>query len=287
MRGEVTSLLDRFDGWERSTLLAELAGSGRRVAPRSVWFDVEEDVLLARRDLPPWVREGLYGEGRVRRDRHVRLFIGERGQVTGLHYDGNFLDGFVLQVRGRKRWRLLSPERLHHPSPFWVLENNLSADLLAERVAFDHDFIMEPGDALYVPRGWQHHVESLDVQSTSLSMVATPVELGPAPSRTLAAYAEQTALQFRLLAPWLQPFREKRDGFICEDDDGPAWAAHFTGHLSRRALARRFLADVLWHGPRHRRLSAGRRQRAYVAQIGALEGRVATTFSHPGSHAVT
>jgi hypothetical protein len=83
----------------------------------------------------------------------------ERG--LGVHYDTH--DVFVLQVGGRKRWKVFDclkeaplvshrAPKIDDPGP-----PTLEADL-------------EPGDCLYLPRGWLHEAESLDGTSVHLTV---------------------------------------------------------------------------------------------------------------------
>ncbi len=65
----------------------------------------------------------------------------------GAHLDS--YDVFLLQGQGRRRWRLAAPKkqtRLLSGQPLKLL-----ADFVAEE-----EFVLEPGDMLYVPPGWAH-----------------------------------------------------------------------------------------------------------------------------------
>jgi hypothetical protein len=98
------------------------------------------------------------------------LWFGPAGTVTPLHHDASSI--LFCQVHGRKRWRMASP-----------LETPLLAGARAMYSAFDperlpsepalsvtfKDFVLEPGEALFIPAGWWHHVRALDV-SISLGM---------------------------------------------------------------------------------------------------------------------
>jgi ribosomal protein L16 Arg81 hydroxylase len=88
------------------------------------------------------------------------------------HHDVH--DVFVLQVSGRKRWTV------HRP----VVDDPLSnqsfdsfKDEIAERVAEEPllDTVLEPGDALYLPRGTVHSAEALGETSIHLTVGMHPV----------------------------------------------------------------------------------------------------------------
>jgi hypothetical protein len=114
---------------------------------------------------------GLMKRGDLRGS--VYLWFGPGGTVTPLHHDtANIL---FCQVRGRKTFKLVSPlrsELLHD-----VVSYYSPIDL--ERPALDRfpfmreaevlDVELSPGEALFLPAGWWHHVRSHSV-SLSVSM---------------------------------------------------------------------------------------------------------------------
>ncbi|HET8988252.1 MAG TPA: cupin domain-containing protein [Humibacillus sp.] len=91
-------------------------------------------------------------------------------QSTGFsdHYDVH--DVFVLQVSGKKRWRLRPPV---HPAPLrdepWTDHRAAIAEASETEPALE--FTLQPGDVLYLPRGWVH-------SATALGGVSTHVTLG-------------------------------------------------------------------------------------------------------------
>jgi hypothetical protein len=99
------------------------------------------------------------------------LWIGSAGNVTGAHYDME--ENLLAQVRGRKRV-ILAPssqmDELYPCSPFSIKPNfsrvNLARPDLSRfaryRQATPLEGTLEPGDVLYIPIYWWHHVTSLD-----------------------------------------------------------------------------------------------------------------------------
>ncbi len=91
-------------------------------------------------------------------------------QSTGFsaHYDVH--DVFVLQTSGEKRWRLHPPVHPHplRDEPWQQREDAVAA--AAGRPAH-LEVTLQPGDVLYIPRGWLH-------AATALGGVSTHVTIG-------------------------------------------------------------------------------------------------------------
>ncbi len=103
-------------------------------------------------------------------------WIGPAGTVTGFHWDSS--DNILSQVMGRKLILLVSPKfkKAMYPSDKYDYDSHASqVDINAyDEVKFPRfkqveikKVILEPGDTLFVPRGWWHYVKSLD---TSVSV---------------------------------------------------------------------------------------------------------------------
>jgi hypothetical protein len=81
-----------------------------------------------------------------------------QSQGFASHYDVH--DVFVLQVAGRKRWRIHAPV---HPLPLRDQPWTDHREAVAAAAAGDPviDTVLEPGDTLYLPRGYLHAAEAL------------------------------------------------------------------------------------------------------------------------------
>ncbi|SDE56138.1 cupin domain-containing protein [Auraticoccus monumenti] len=83
------------------------------------------------------------------------------------HYDVH--DVFVLQVEGSKRWIIHEPV---HPDPLrdqpWT--DRRAAVEEAARGEAVVDTVLEPGDVLYLPRGWLHAAEAQGAVSIHLTL---------------------------------------------------------------------------------------------------------------------
>lgn len=101
------------------------------------------------------------------------LWVGQKGNITGLHYDP--WHGFLGQIVGRKGVILFGPDEssnLYPDAPFGrrLASTRLPTECLsADRSAFPKlyqaerfEAVLNPGELLYVPPYWWHYVESLD-----------------------------------------------------------------------------------------------------------------------------
>ena len=82
-----------------------------------------------------------------------------------LHWDPQ--DSIILQVSGKKRWKVYKPTRPH------PLEDDIEkpAPPATEPV---WEGVLKDGDALYIPRGWWHVVHPLNEPSLHLTVSLTP-----------------------------------------------------------------------------------------------------------------
>jgi len=92
------------------------------------------------------------------------VYLSFTGSGTfGKHWDTH--DVFAIQLLGRKRWLAYAPTfplpLSHHTSESFSQQEIGPAQL---------DLVMEPGDVLYLPRGWWHQVIPLAEPSLHLSV---------------------------------------------------------------------------------------------------------------------
>ena len=106
------------------------------------------------------------------------LLIGERGNITPCHYDEQ--QNMFAQVRGRKRIILYSPE---YWSSFYTHPVGHTADRQSQVDMYRPDYerfprlakakgveaILQPGEVIYIPALWFHHIECLDTPCVSVN----------------------------------------------------------------------------------------------------------------------
>lgn len=167
------------------------------------------------------------------------------------HYDVH--DVFVLQVAGRKRWSIHAPV---HPSP--LRDQPWTDHREAVRLAAEHEplieTVLEPGDALYLPRGFLH-------AATALGGVTVHLTLGIHAWTRYAVAQELVALALAELA----------------DDEGartslPLGTSLATGELDTDVVAAKLRAaiDTLDPAAVAGRLQARRRDAQRAAPLGPL-----------------
>jgi 50S ribosomal protein L16 3-hydroxylase len=109
----------------------------------------------------------------------------------GSHFDHS--DNFVLQQEGQKTWRLSPPESL----PEGSIARRMLGDKSVGAAPIDQgsviEYVLEPGDLLYMPLFWIHEGVS-DGPSLSVSLVCPAVSLRTVFFRSLRAEIERRGL---------------------------------------------------------------------------------------------
>ncbi len=102
---------------------------------------------------------------------HAAGWIGPGGTVTGYHIDR--ADNLLVQIVGRKFVKLVSPDQSKRMYPSSKYDSNTLMSSVNADEYNDAKFpefakvdalyaIIEPGDILFIPRGWWHYVRALD-----------------------------------------------------------------------------------------------------------------------------
>lgn len=95
-----------------------------------------------------------------------------QNQGFAAHYDTH--DVFVLQIAGRKRWQIHAPVL---PDPLPAQAWDLRRDEVAARAAEEPllDVVLQPGDALYLPRGYLHSAVAQGELAVHLTVGVHPI----------------------------------------------------------------------------------------------------------------
>ena len=102
---------------------------------------------------------------------HLLAWIAPKGAITGFHQDWS--ENINVQIRGSKVFYLVSPE---NDKNMYISDKfeRISKTSLIDLTNVDYDkfplfskvkiykFILKPSDAIFIPHGWWHYVESLE-----------------------------------------------------------------------------------------------------------------------------
>jgi ribosomal protein L16 Arg81 hydroxylase len=118
-------------------------------------------------ELSPRVRDLMHSfQDALHTDAFANLYAGWHTQKAfHVHWDAQ--EAVVLQMFGRKRWKVYRPTRLH------PLKNDLEPPPQPSG-ASAWEGILSDGDVLYIPRGWWHEAFPLDEPSLHLTVSLTP-----------------------------------------------------------------------------------------------------------------
>ena len=122
----------------------------------------------------------------------VMISFAAPGGSVGPHIDQ--YDVFLLQAHGRRRWQIDTD-----PNAPKAFRPDVELKLL-QRFTPSHDWILEPGDMLYLPPGVPHHGEAVDACMTfSMGMRA------PSQAELLVDFAEELAMTLPEEARYTDP----------------------------------------------------------------------------------
>lgn len=161
------------------TFLDDLLSAATMPDPPAMAVQSEDVASL----LPAFARENRLA---LLPDVAARIWIGNRIRV-GVHYDAKA--NIACCVAGRRRFTLYPPEQITglYPGPFELTPAGVPVSMVdpaapdldrfpryAEAAHHASTATLEPGDAIYIPYGWWHGVESLDPVSILVNYWWTP-----------------------------------------------------------------------------------------------------------------
>jgi len=147
------------------------------MAQNDLLHNLQKDIQI-----PEFCRDASYGVGHGK-PYSTMMWLGPRQTVSPLHFDP--LDNCLMQIVGRKRVVMFSPNTnadytWHYAGSEGQQKNTSPVDIEA---SVDHVLkrtfprfvrwappamytLLEPGDLLYIPAKWWHHVRSLDTSAS-------------------------------------------------------------------------------------------------------------------------
>ena len=138
--------------------------------PSNDYYMVANNKTLEREEFKPLFNDiEIFPEYLNPTDTKGRVFFwfGPKGTITPLHHDPVNL--ILAQVSGRKLIKLISPQQ----TPLLYNHVGVFSKVDGENPDYDKyplyrdakiiEVILEPGEAIFIPVGWWHHVKSLEV----------------------------------------------------------------------------------------------------------------------------
>ncbi|OZD10335.1 cupin [Rhodococcus sp. 06-235-1A] len=182
------------------------------------------------------------------------------------HYDVH--DVFVVQIAGSKRWSIHSPVHVH-PLNNQPWSDRRSAVEEHASNAPELDVVLEPGDVLYLPRGWIHSAQALGDTTVHLTIGVASYNEYDIAHHALQALGDVESLRAPLPAGLDHADPESLVPHVHRVLDGMRAALD---EIGRDPDAIRRLADRVAH--RHDELVRPQpvRPLASVAAMGALRG---------------
>lgn len=153
------------------------AGAGDQVADDKVLALLDDGATLVLQGLhrthPPVIELANELSAELGHPVQVNAYITPpQNQGFAAHYDVH--DVFVLQITGTKQWRIHEPVLLDPlPDQPWEQRRDEVAARAGEPALIDT--VLEPGDALYLPRGFLHSATALGAFTIHLTVGVHPV----------------------------------------------------------------------------------------------------------------
>lgn len=140
-----------------------------------LWFEADKSYLKDKIIQPTIVKHIMASDHIHSRKNNQRIWVNFKDHLTLLHADVNGLFVFNVQVKGRKHWKIYSPNtpfKLYSFSQFPLIKYNTAErdEKLSESCI---EFDLEEGDMLFLPPYWYHQVEAQEDVNININWVAT------------------------------------------------------------------------------------------------------------------
>lgn len=256
----VNATLGQFLRWTEGRIASEEVGPFCDYLKSEYWayadYKYIAEVLEDQPSMFEDVRWSDFGfRGRDGRD--STLWIGTAGANTPCHLD-SYGCNLVLQVQGRKRWHLFSPEdslklyptRIpYEESSVFSRVDVLNPDLNRFKdftAAKEHCVTLLPGQVLFVPRHWWHYVESVDPVTVSINSwieleVDDEARISEAVTRAIVC-AFKTAPSEDNTDDWLNPTEA---GVTSHSENMEYLSLALSSFSQRHSMAKPLSGDIL------------------------------------------
>lgn len=141
-----------------------------------LWYWMQKNALIGEYELPEIVDKAIDCDDVFARQLVMRIWVHQQNNISSWHYDANMVSVFNVQVTGRKKWDLISPE-----TPLTCYPYTTFAILDGQGDAVFHNkiytrFTLNQGDMLFIPPLWFHQVEACEPENINLNWVFTKRE---------------------------------------------------------------------------------------------------------------
>jgi hypothetical protein len=160
--------------WTIPSLKTELEDKKEVYVAKKLWYETSMDNFAEKLLPPPIVSQCMESNLSFKRKTNCRIWINNKNNFTPFHYDGNALFVFNLQVIGKKRWFIVSPDTPLPCYPFSrtpYLKFNDSAFFHKKYEVYD--FELNAGEMLFLPPFWFHRVNALAEENININWVGT------------------------------------------------------------------------------------------------------------------
>lgn len=161
--------------WSESYLQKRLAEEPSAKAA-FLWYWMEKNALSEDYRIPDIVDKAVDDHTVFPRSQMMRIWVHKQGNLSSWHYDSNMASVFNVQITGRKKWSLISPDT---PLPCYPYTNFAILDGKGDKVFRKKvyaRFDLNPGEMLYLPPLWFHQVEAYEEENINLNWVFTKQE---------------------------------------------------------------------------------------------------------------
>jgi hypothetical protein len=225
--------------WANGRLLKKLHEDG--VHKNTLWYETARSFMSDDYEIPALVKKCLDPRFCYMRPAHCRLWISPNDHTTDFHHDGNALFVFNVQVIGRKRWAIISPDTplTNYPFSHIALTHYQTKRPNVERHT-SCTFELCEGEMLYLPAFWSHSVTALAKENVNLNWVGTKKDM----RSSVLFRREREMLKCALSIPFLVKPLSYMDGtYLTHYGGSTHLASELARPISNIAMWRRLLSE--------------------------------------------